>query len=185
MATISFELSDLDRNHLTDSLIRVIAQVPQIVGTEINWTERSALSIIDLFQSKGVDGLSGMGVMQISKFIEELTTPVSRGYAHTAAELVFAELAKFTERMEQKASEPTAPAAEAEAVIPSDETHEFALAWKEMAQVSGRPVSHIGPLTEIEALKMMAEYREANGVQRLLLLARPKQQPWTVLDYGD
>lgn len=175
MAKITFELNTADREELADRLIRLIAKTPRIVGTEVNWIQLSVDSILDAFQEAGVDSISGIGSSKISKIIEDLTTPVSRGYAFGIAELILVELAQFTARKEQVAPEV--------AVIPTDETHDFGVLAKILAG-SSNPQPFPVP-TEEEALRALANYKKVVGRQDLVIVARPKVQPWTVLSYED
>lgn len=175
-------LGPAEREALADQLIRVIGtQLRALVGTELNWIQLAADAIIDRFEAEGIFGTIDIWPDEISALIDGFLTPESKGRSYTVARRIIFELGHFKDQRDSAQAESDALAAGSQ--IPTDETHEFALGFKELYEHLGEPSSASEILTEAEALAKMAKYKEDNGVQRLILLARPKPQPWAVLDY--
>lgn len=176
MANLPFDFTAADRSDLVDEVTKLIAQVPRLVGSEANWIEQATESILRGFEEQSLTGIDGLTLEEIEEKIRIFATSVDPFATSKAAESVYAKLKDyFAERGQPSwAKDPS---------IPTDETHEFALGFSELYEHSGRASRASEVLTEAEALAGMAKYKEANGVQRLILLARPKPQPWTVLDH--
>ena len=176
MATVIVELTEAEKQALTDQLIRIVAQVPQIVGTEINWTQLIADSIIEVFQTKGVHGDAAIWPSEIDELIEKFLTPESKGKSYTAARKIIFELAHFLDKRDA--------APEATAQIPSDETHEFAVVARVEFERGRFTVGET--FTEVEAVQWVADFTRITGnSDAYMILARPKTEPWKVIDYSN
>lgn len=176
MHNLPFDFTAADRSALIDEVTKLIARAPRLVGTEVNWIERAAQTILRAFEEQTMLGLDRLRQVEIEEHIRKFATSPSVFAAGEAAANVFAKLQDFFEERNQ-------PSWMKDPSIPTDETHEFSLGFKEIYERLGQvsPASEI--FTEAEALAEMARYKEANGVQRLILLARPKPPRWKVLDY--
>lgn len=176
MHNLPFDFTAADRSGLVDELTKLISRVPRLVGTEVNWINESVELILRGFEEQSLTDIDGLTLQEIDEKIRMLTTGIDLFAPMKAAEIVHAKLKEFFE-------ERTQPSSTKDSSIPTDETHEFALGFSEIYEHFGRASQASEILTEAEALAEMAKYKEANGVQRLVLLARPKPPRWTVLDY--
>lgn len=178
MANLPFDFTEADRSDLVDELTKLIAQVPRLVGMEVNWIDKAVQAILRSFEDQGM-GVGDPNQLLIGDIRDKIHLFAASGdpsATSKAASSVHAKLQFFFKERNQ-------PSWVKDPSIPTDETHEFSLGFSELYEHSGRASQASEVLTEAEALAEMAKYKEANGVQRLILLARPKPQPWTVLDY--
>lgn len=181
MSHLPFDFTAADRSKLVDELTKLIAQVPQLIGTEVNWIEQSIQSILRAFEEQTMEGDDSLTRPEIDERIRVFVTDESNLFAPTkAAEKVFSKLKEYFEERSCSASAQDTP-------IPTDETHDFGIIAKELIDNgSGIDMLQFGPsviLTEQQALRALAGLKDLDGDVEFVLIARPKPPRWTVLYY--
>ena len=182
MHNLPFDFTEADRTALVDEVTKLIARVPRLVGTEVNWIEQAAQAVLKAFEEQTMLGLDRLRQVEIEEHILKFATSPSIFGAAQAAESVFSKLQDFFEERNQ-------PSWMKDPSIPTDETHDFGIVAKELIE-NGSEIDMLqfGPsvvLTEAQALKALAGLKDLDSDLEFVLIARPKPPRWKVLDYKD
>lgn len=181
MSHLPFDFTAADRGALIDEVTKLIARVPRLIGSEINWIEQATESILRGFEGRGMSGAGQLRQKEIEEKIRIFLTDESNLFGPMkAAESIYSKLKDYFEERNQ-------PSWLKDPSIPTDETHDFGIIAKELIDNgSGIDMLQIGPsvvLTEAQALKALAGLKDLDGGVEFALIARPKPPRWTVLDY--